>query len=73
MQNDNEINAYLKIEYIMEKIEGLIDAPFTPFNEAGEVNYDMIAPYAAMLKKNGLKGVFINGSSSTKNRKLKIY
>lgn len=47
----------------MEKIKGLIDAPFTPFLENGEVNYAIIPEYAAMLKKNGLKGVFINGSS----------
>ncbi len=47
----------------MEKIIGLIDAPFTPFYENGEVNYEPIPAYAAMLKKNGLQGVFINGSS----------
>ncbi|MBQ3575823.1 MAG: dihydrodipicolinate synthase family protein, partial [Coprobacter sp.] len=47
----------------MEKIKGLIDAPFTPFYENGEVNYEPIAAYADMLYKNGLKGVFINGSS----------
>lgn len=47
----------------MEKIIGLIDAPFTPFNAQGEVNLQPIPAYAAMLKKNGLKGVFINGSS----------
>ena len=47
----------------MERINGLIDAPFTPFKENGEVNYDIIPAYAAMLKKNGLKGVFVNGSS----------
>ena len=47
----------------MEKIKGLIDAPFTPFYPDGEVNYEPIPAYAAMLKKNGLKGVFINGSS----------
>lgn len=47
----------------MQKIKGLIDAPFTPFKNNGDVNYDMIPAYAAMLKKNGLKGVFINGSS----------
>lgn len=46
-----------------EKIVGLIDAPFTPFDAAGNVNVTPIAAYAAMLKKNGLKGVFINGSS----------
>lgn len=47
----------------MEKIKGLIDAPFTPFLENGEVNYEIIPAYAEMLRKNGLKGVFINGSS----------
>ena len=47
----------------MEKILGLINAPFTPFYENGEVNYEPIPAYAQMLAKNGLKGVFINGSS----------
>jgi len=47
----------------MEKIKGLINAPFTPFDERGEVNLKPIAAYAAMLQKNGLQGVFINGSS----------
>lgn len=47
----------------MEKIIGLIDAPFTPFDAQGEVNLQPIPAYAAMLQKNGLKGVFINGSS----------
>lgn len=47
----------------MEKIIGLIDAPFTPFYESGEVNYEPIPAYAKMLHKNGLQGVFINGSS----------
>lgn len=47
----------------MEKIIGLIDAPFTPFHANGDVNLEPITAYAAMLQKNGLKGVFINGSS----------
>lgn len=47
----------------MEKINGLIDAPFTPFHENGDVNLAPIPAYAAMLKNNGLKGVFVNGSS----------
>lgn len=47
----------------MEKLVGLINAPFTPFYKDGEVNYEPIAAYADMLVKNGLKGVFINGSS----------
>lgn len=47
----------------MEKIIGLIDAPFTPFDAHGEVNLEPIEAYARLLERNGLKGVFINGSS----------
>ena len=47
----------------MEKIIGLIDAPFTPMHPNGDINLEPIAAYAEMLHKNGLKGVFINGSS----------
>jgi len=47
----------------MERIIGLIDAPFTPFTPDGDVNYEPIPEYAAMLAGNGMKGVFINGSS----------
>lgn len=46
-----------------EKIVGLIDAPFTPFKPNGDVNLEPIPAYAQMLAKNGLQGVFINGSS----------
>lgn len=61
----------------MEKIIGLIDAPFTPFYENGEVNYEPIEAYAKMLQKNGLKGVFINGSSGegymlTEDERMKL-
>ncbi|MEG1579845.1 MAG: dihydrodipicolinate synthase family protein [Bacteroidaceae bacterium] len=61
----------------MEKIKGLIDAPFTPFYANGEVNYEPIPAYAAMLVKNGLKGVFINGSSGegymlTEDERMKL-
>ena len=47
----------------MEKIKGLIDAPFTPMLADGSINLTVIPEYAAMLQRNGLKGVFINGSS----------
>lgn len=47
----------------MEKIKGLINAPFTPFHADGSLNLDPIPEYAALLVRNGLKGVFINGSS----------
>ena len=61
----------------MEKIKGLIDAPFTPFLENGEVNYAPIGHYASLLQRNGLKGVFINGSSGegymlTEDERIKL-
>ena len=61
----------------MEKIKGLIDAPFTPFYANGEVNLEPIERYANMLKKNGLQGVFINGSSGegymlTEDERMKL-
>ena len=34
-----------------------------PYHKNGEVNLEPLGIYAAMLAKNGLKGVFINGSS----------
>ena len=61
-RNRLENNNLINILY-MERIIGLIDAPFTPFYANGDVNLEPIEKYAAMLIKNGLKGVFINGSS----------
>ena len=48
---------------MVEKIVGLINAPFTPFKADGEINLEPIADYAKLLVKNKLQGVFINGSS----------
>ena len=47
----------------MEKIEGLIDAPFTPFDKTGKVDLFPIESYSQLLVTNGIKGVFVNGSS----------
>lgn len=47
----------------MEKIKGLIDAPFTPMHANGDINVEPIPAYAALLVRNGLRGVFVNGSS----------
>lgn len=47
----------------MEKITGLIDAPFTPMHANGDISVEPIPAYAAMLVRNGLRGVFVNGSS----------
>lgn len=46
-----------------EKIKGLIAAPFSPFDQYGELNLELIDPYAQHLHQSGLIGVFINGSS----------
>ena len=46
----------------MEKIKGLLVAPFTAFTEDNQINTAVIPQYAALLKRNGLSGVFINGS-----------
>lgn len=61
----------------MKKIVGLINAPFTPFDNNNEVNYGAIEPYSQLLIKNNIKGVFINGSSGegfllTEEERIKI-
>ena len=38
----------------MERIIGLIDAPFTPMKPNGDINLEPIPAYAAMLAGNGL-------------------
>ncbi len=45
------------------KVEGLIAPTFTSFNNEGEINTDIIPVYAEKLRKKGLKGAFILGSS----------
>ncbi|MGD9558074.1 MAG: dihydrodipicolinate synthase family protein [Mangrovibacterium sp.] len=61
----------------MNKIEGLIAAPFVPLNGDGEVNDDQIPAYYDLLVKNGVVGAFINGStgegvSLTQKEKTKV-
>lgn len=46
-----------------KSIEGMIAAPFTPLHEDGTINVSIIARYYQMLKKNGVKGAFICGST----------
>ena len=45
------------------KLNGLIAAVFTPFQQNGEINPDVVPGYAASLKSQGVAGVFVNGSS----------
>ncbi len=47
----------------MEKIKGLIAAPFAPLSEKDEVMYDKIPEYYNFLERNHVVGAFINGST----------
>lgn len=47
----------------MKKINGYIAAPFAPMKENGDLNLDLIPEYADFLVRNGLSGVFVNGST----------
>lgn len=47
----------------IEHLQGLIAAPFTPFDESGKLNVGLIPAYYAFLKRNGVTGAFINGST----------
>lgn len=44
-------------------LQGLISAPFTPFNAQGELNLSLIPDYYRFLKSNGVTGAFICGST----------
>jgi N-acetylneuraminate lyase len=47
----------------IQKIKGLIAAPFTPMNGDGSINTGVIPNYAAKLKNDRLSGVFICGTT----------
>ena len=47
----------------LTRIEGLVAAPFAPMDRQGEINLDIIPDYYSFLEKNGVKGVFINGTT----------
>lgn len=47
----------------MKKINGYIVAPFTPMLDNGDVNLNLISEYSNFVKRNGLDGVFICGST----------
>jgi len=46
-----------------KKIEGLVAASLTGFYPDGSINLECIPAYAAMLHRNGIKGVFVNGTT----------
>lgn len=45
------------------KLNGLVSAPFTPLDTNGELNTAIIPEYYASLKRNGVIGAFICGST----------
>jgi len=47
----------------INKLNGLIAAPFTPFKENGTLNLKQIKPLARLYRQNGVKGVFIAGTT----------
>lgn len=47
----------------MKILEGIIAAPFTPFNSDGSLNLSIIPEYYNMLKSNNVAGAFICGST----------
>ncbi|MFZ1749582.1 MAG: dihydrodipicolinate synthase family protein [Saprospiraceae bacterium] len=48
----------------MSIIDGLVTATHTPMNKKGEIKYEVINDYFAFLKRNNVKGIFLNGSTS---------
>jgi N-acetylneuraminate lyase len=47
----------------LAEFEGLMAPVFTPYDENNEVNYDVIEPYAKLLKSNGIDAILVNGTS----------
>jgi len=48
---------------IIQHLEGLVAAPFTPMHPDGSINVSVIPAYYAFLKNNGVNGAFICGST----------
>ncbi|HWW40222.1 dihydrodipicolinate synthase family protein [Pedobacter sp.] len=48
---------------IIQKLTGLIAAPFTPMDNQGEINTSIIPDYYRFLKNNKVTGAFICGST----------
>ena len=47
----------------MTKLAGLIAAPFTPMDKSGTLNLRVIEQYATKLKKDGVGGAFVCGTT----------
>jgi N-acetylneuraminate lyase len=48
---------------LMEKLRGLIAAPFSPMNEAGTLALEKIVDLVRLYEKNNVRGAFICGST----------
>ncbi len=48
---------------MVNKLSGLIAAPFTPFLPNGEINYDLIPRLVAGLLEDGVSGAYISGTT----------
>lgn len=46
-----------------KRLEGMIAATFTPFDENGEVNYSVIDTYAEWIASTAIQGVFVCGTT----------
>jgi N-acetylneuraminate lyase len=63
---------------VLKKYEGLVAAPFTPMDNKGNLNPELIPRYYKLLELNGVAGAFINGSTgegvslTQKERQLQI-
>lgn len=47
----------------MQKLTGLVAAPFTPMDERGTLNLGIVGKYADKLKKDGVEGAFVCGTT----------
>lgn len=47
----------------LPQFEGVMVPTFTPFDSASRVNYEMIEPYARLLKSKGLSAFLVNGTT----------
>jgi N-acetylneuraminate lyase len=48
----------------MEKTTGLIAAPHTPMHADGSINPGVVSRYFSFLRDNGIRGIFLNGTTS---------
>ncbi|NIG55205.1 dihydrodipicolinate synthase family protein [Chitinophaga sp. Cy-1792] len=61
----------------IQHLSRLIAAPFTPMQKDGSLNLALVPEYYAFLKRNGVTGAFINGStgegvSTTSKEKMQV-